>query len=182
MFKIIKGLFVIFRNVKIKRFAQDHPMEYTKQIGVIMKGNVSFYTTPIGMFGSEPWMITLGNNVHITSEVRFITHDGGTLPLRKEVPDLEITKPIVVGDDVFIGVRSIIMPGVTIGNRCIIAAGSIVTKSVPDNQVWGGIPAHFIKSTDDYLKKLMHESLHFGHLKGEVKALKLKEYYHITHI
>ena len=147
-----------------------------------MKGKVYFHTTPINMFGSEPWMITLGDNVHITSEVRFITHDGGTLPLRKETPDLEITKPIVVGDNVFIGVRSMIMPGVHIGDRCIIAAGSVVTKDVPSNQVWGGVPARFIKTTDEYLEKLQKESLHLGHLKGEDKAKELKKIYNITHI
>jgi acetyltransferase-like isoleucine patch superfamily enzyme len=49
-------------------------------------------------FGTEPWIITIGNNVHITDGVKFITHDGGTLLFRKYVPDLETTKPIVVGD------------------------------------------------------------------------------------
>ena len=105
--------------------AQNNPEEYAKKIGVKILGKVHFYANPSNMFGSEPWMITLGDNVTITSEVRFITHDGGVIPLRKEVPDLEITKPIVVGNDVFIGIRTVIMPGVTIGNRCIIAAGRL---------------------------------------------------------
>lgn len=135
----IKQVISLYKSMRQKQYAQTHPEEYAKSIGVIMKGRVYFHTTPIGMFGSEPWMITLGNDVHITSEVRFITHDGGTLPLRKEIPDLEITKPIVVGDDVFIGVRSLILPGVTIGNRSIIAAGSVVTcGDVPSGEVWGG--------------------------------------------
>lgn len=124
-------------------------------------------------------MITLGNNVHITSGVRFITHDGGTLILRKEVPDLEITKPIKVGNDVYFGINSIVMPGVTIGNRCIIAAGSVVTKDVPDNSIVAGIPAKVIKSTDEYLEKIKEESLHLGHLHGEEKAREIKKYYHI---
>ena len=81
-----------------------------------------------------------------------MTHDGGILLFRHLVPDLENTAPIVVGDYVYIGVRSIIMPGVTIGNNCIIAAGSIVTKNVPNNSVYGGIPACFIKTTDEYLE------------------------------
>ncbi len=54
-------------------------------------------------WGSEPWLITLGKNVHLTNGVEFITHDGGTLLFRKQVPDLEITKPIVVGNNVYIG-------------------------------------------------------------------------------
>lgn len=179
---MIKNILSYMKSLKKNQWALRHQEEYAKEQGVIMKGKVFFHTTPVGMFGSEPWMITLGDNVHITSEVRFITHDGGTLPLRKEVPDLEITKPITVGNDVFIGVRSLIMPGVHIGNRCIIAAGSVVTKDIPDNQVWGGVPARFIKSTDDYMEKLQHESLHLGHLKGEEKAKELKKIYNITHI
>ena len=139
-----------------------------------------FYGNPCSMFGSEPWLVTLGENVYITDEVRFITHDGGTLPLRKEVPDLEITKPIVVGDDVYFGIRSIVLPGVTIGNRCIIAAGAIVTKDVPDNSVVAGVPARIIKTTDEYLEKLKRESLHLGHLNGEDKAKELKKIYHIN--
>lgn len=147
----IKSLLSFVGGIKTKLWAQKFPEEYAKKIGVTVKGKVYFHTTPIGMFGSEPWMITLGNDVQITSEVRFITHDDGTLPLRKEIPDLEITKPIVVGDDDFIGVRTLIMPGVMIGNRCIIGAGSVVTKNIPDNQVWGGVPVRFIKTTDEYL-------------------------------
>jgi len=179
---LVRQIFKTIKSYEIKLSAQKDPIGYAKSIGVNICGKVYFYSSPVGMFGSEPWMITLGDNVYITTEVRFITHDGGTLPLRKEVPDLEITKPIVVGNDVFIGVRSLIMPGVTIGNRCIIAAGSVVTKDVQDNCVVGGVPAKLIKTTDDYLEKLKLESLHLGHLKGDEKAKELKKLYNITHI
>lgn len=60
-------------------------------------------------------MITLGNNAHITDGVKFITHDGGTLIYRQYVPDLEITKPIKIGDNVYIGNNVIILQGVTKG-------------------------------------------------------------------
>lgn len=68
----------------------------------------------------------------------------------------------------------------TIGNRCIIAAGAIVTKDVPDNSVVAGVPARIIKTTDEYLEKLKRESLHLGHLNGEDKAKELKKIYHIN--
>ena len=53
---------------------------------------------------------------NITAGCQFITHDGGTLILRKEVPDLELTAPIVVGSDVYIGLNTMILPGVRIGS------------------------------------------------------------------
>lgn len=57
-----------------------------------------------------------------------------------------IKKEISIGDDVFIGTRTIITKGVRIGNRSIIAAGSVVCRDIPDEQIWGGNPAKYIKS------------------------------------
>jgi len=162
--------------------AKLDPLGFARSIGVRMGENVTFYGMSPGMFGSEPWMITLGNNVYITHGVFFITHDGGTLILRKEVPDLEWTAPIVVGDDVYIGIRAMILPGVTIGNRCIIGAGSVVTKDIPDNSVAAGVPARVIKSTDEYLENMKKKSLKCGHLKGEEKAKVLKKIFNISHV
>ena len=54
-------------------------------------------------------------------------------------------KPIIVGDGCWIGANSLIMPGVTIGNGVVIAAGSVVTKDIPANEVWAGNPAKFIR-------------------------------------
>jgi len=71
------------------------------------------------------------------------------------------------------------MPGVNIGNRVIIAAGSIVTKDIPDNSVAAGIPARVIKSVDDYLQKAMVNSLHVGHLKGNAKEVELKKIFNV---
>lgn len=158
------------------------PVGYARSIGVRMGDNVIIYGMASRMFGSEPWMITLGSNVYLTAGVMFVTHDGGTLILRKEVPDLEWTAPIVVGSDVYIGVRTIILPGVTIGNRCIIGAGSIVSKSIPDNGVAAGVPARVLKSTDEYLETMKAKSLRCGHLSRDEKAKAIKRIFNITHI
>ncbi len=99
---------------------------------------------------------------------------------RKQVPDLEITKPIVVGNDVYIGNNVIILPGVTIGSNVVIGAGAVVTKDIPDNSVAVGVPARVIKSADEYLEKLKVESLHLGHLKGQEKDRALMEHYGYT--
>jgi acetyltransferase-like isoleucine patch superfamily enzyme len=155
-------------------YAKINHIGYAKYIGVNIGENCHIYSNPFDMFGTEPWCITLGNNVHITKEVLFITHDGGTLLFRNIVPDLEITAPIIIGNNVYIGVRSIILPGVVVGNNCIIAAGSVVSKNVPDDTVVGGCPARRIKSINEYFEGIKIRSLHLGHLKSKEKDNALK--------
>lgn len=177
------GLQAARRFVGVMKYLRDQvrakldPIGFARSIGVQMGENVHFYGMPPGMFSTEPWLITIGNNVYITAGCQFITHDGGTLILRKQVPDLEITARITVGNDVYIGVRTVILPGVTIGNRCIIGAGSVVSRSIPDNSVAVGVPARVIKSTDDYLKSAQARSLHFGHLSAKEKERALKVHF-----
>lgn len=152
------------------------PLKYAQKVGVnFPEGELHLYGTVT--WSTEPWIITLGKNVHITHGVRFITHDGGTLLFRHEVPDLEVTKPITVGNDVYIGNYVTILPGVHIGNRVVIGAGAVVTKDIPDNSVVAGVPARVIKTADEYFEKLKRESLHVGDLIGEEKDKKLRELY-----
>ena len=68
-------------------------------------------------------------------------------------PEIDLFGNINVGNNVHIGFNAIIMPGVSIGNDCIIAAGAVVTKSVPAGEIWGGVPARFIEKTDCYYEK-----------------------------
>lgn len=67
---------------------------------------------------------------------------------KKDPKDTVRTAPIIIKDNVFIGAFSIILKGVTIGKNSVVAAGSVVTKSIPDNQIWGGNPAQFIKEIE----------------------------------
>ena len=80
-----------------------------RKLGVNMGNDCRVYGKV--SWGTEPWIITLGNNVHVTAECRFVTHDGATLLFRKKEPTLELTRPIIVGNDVYIGTRSTIMGG-----------------------------------------------------------------------
>jgi acetyltransferase-like isoleucine patch superfamily enzyme len=94
--------------------------------------------------------IQIGNNVKIGADVLIFDSDMHTLnfKLRRESyldAKSAISKPIYIGDDVFIGTRSIVCKGVNIGPRSIIASGSVVTKSVPNDEIWGGNPAKFIR-------------------------------------
>lgn len=167
----------IFATVFDKIRAIRDPVDFARSLGVSVGENVRFYGISRAMFGSEPWLIAIGSNVYITAGVQFVTHDGGTLVLRHEQPDLEWTAPIEIGDYVYIGVRSIILPNVKIGNRCIIGAGSVVTKDVPSNSVFAGVPARRICSTDEYLEKLKAKSLGCGHLPAAEKAAVIREIY-----
>ena len=171
----LKSLIRTVRNTLKRKL---HPLAYAKQVGVNFKGRAHIYGNV--SWSTEPWIITIGDNVHITDGVKFITHDGGTLLFRDRVPDLEITKPIVLGDNVYIGNNVILLPGVTVGNNVVIGAGAVVSRDIPDNSVAVGVPARVIKTADEYFEKLQRESLHLGHLKGQEKDNALKEYYGYT--
>lgn len=111
-------------------------------------------------FGSEPWLISIGRHVTITSRVTFITHDGGTWVFRdrQEYKDVIKYGRIVVHENCFIGYGSIIMPGVSIGPNSVVAAGSVVTKDVPQGTVAGGVPARVLMSTEDYAEKCLAQT------------------------
>ena len=166
----------LVKSIRNKIWHRLSPLKYAKHVGVnFPDGGLHLYGNV--HWNTEPWLISIGNNVHITDGVKFITHDGGTLLFRNVVPDLEITKPITVGDNVYIGNNVIILPGVQIGSNVVIGAGAVVTKDVPDNSVMVGVPAHRIKSTDEYFEKLQRESIHLGHLKGQEKDKALMSYF-----
>lgn len=107
-------------------------------------------------FGSEPFLITLGDNVRISCDVVFITHDGGSWVFRREgeFKDVVHFGRICVGNNVFIGARAIILPDVKIGSNCVIAAAAVVTKDVPDNSVVAGVPAKVISDIRTYATKM----------------------------
>lgn len=98
---------------------------------------------------SHCWLIQIGNNVTIAPEAYLLAHDASTKKL------INYTKlgSITIEDNVFIGARALIMPGVTIGRNSIVAAGSIVTKSVPEDSIVAGNPAKVISTIDSYLEK-----------------------------
>lgn len=152
------------------------PVKYASIVGVNFGDNLHIYGTV--HWGSEPWIITLGDNVFLTDGVSFLTHDAGILIFKQEYPDLELTKPITVGNNVYIGANTMILGGVNIGNKVIIGCGSVVTKDIPDNSVAVGSPARVIKSADDYLEKAKTNSIHLGRLNGQEKDRALMEYYH----
>lgn len=88
--------------------------------------------------------ITIGDNCMIAPGVHLYTATHPIDPMERN-SGLEYARPVVIGDNCWIGGRSIINPGVTIGNNVVIASGTVVTKDVPDNVVVAGVPAKVIK-------------------------------------
>lgn len=77
---------------------------------------------------------------------------GGKI-LRNEIPNYDCFGKVVIEDDAYIGAGALIMPGCVIGKNSLVAAGSVVTKSVPPFTVVGGNPAHVICTVDEYKKR-----------------------------
>ena len=108
----------------------------------------------VGMSSPVLWAhksITIGNHVKIGANSILIDTDSHNLNYivrRGQWTDWGVSKPIVIEDDVMIGVNCIILKGVTIGSRSIVAAGSVVTKSFPSDCIIGGNPAKLIRKLE----------------------------------
>jgi acetyltransferase-like isoleucine patch superfamily enzyme len=107
---------------------------YAKKIGVRIGKGCRIYTYS---FGSEPFLISIGNKVTITKGVTFITHDGSTWLISDKKGRRYLFRRIEIGDNV------------------IIAAGSVLTKSIPSNSVVGGNPAKLISTFESYKSKVL---------------------------
>jgi len=145
----------ILNIIKLKKT----PIKYAKSIGVNIGDNCRLIDITSSTFGSESYLITIGNHVTITSGVRFITHDGGVWVMRNDYKDIDVIAPIKIGNNCFIGLNSIILPGVTIGDNCVIGAGSIVTKDIPPDTVAAGTPARKLTSINEYKVKSLSNAL-----------------------
>lgn len=110
-------------------------------------------------FSTEPYLVKIGNHVSAT-RVHFETHDGGMWIFRDKHPEWDKIKGITVGNNVYIGFDTLIMPGVTIGDDVIIGAKSVITKDVPSNSVVVGVPARVIKTNDEYYQKIKNEVIY----------------------
>ncbi|MDU9037529.1 acyltransferase [Pseudomonas corrugata] len=155
--------------------ASLYPVAYARRIGVDIKGQLTIYGSSYEMFSSEPYLVTIGDNVFISIRAKFVCHDGSTLPFRKDIPDLELAGEIVVGNNVFIGMGALILPNVRIGHNCIVGANAVVTKNVNDGSIVAGNPARVIGLTSEFLERAQGKSLKIGNLVGKEKVQAYKK-------
>lgn len=95
------------------------------------------------------WLITIGDDVTLAPRVHLLAHDAST---KRELGYTKIGN-VTIGNGVFVGANSIVMPGVTIGDGAIIGASSVVTHDVPADVVYSGNPAAFLMTTEAYFAK-----------------------------
>jgi acetyltransferase-like isoleucine patch superfamily enzyme len=163
----------VARYVRMKR----DPEAYVRSLGVGVGRDCRFIKLDLGMFGSEPYLIRLGDHVTITAGVRFVTHDGGVWVFRDKYPDIDVFGPIVIGNNVFIGMDSMILPGVTIGDDCVIGAGSVVSRDVPSGSVAVGTPARVVRSVAEYLERIAPKTAFIRGLPPEEKRRILEHHF-----
>ena len=109
----------------------------------------------IGANSNIPSDVIIGENVMMGQDVLMFPSNHGTsrLDIPMGAQKMTESKTIVIGNDVWIGARAIILSGVHVGNGCVIGAGAVVTKDIPDYEIWGGNPAHLLKSRLSYNDK-----------------------------
>ena len=156
---------------KIKR----DPVGYARMLGVEVGENCKIGGLDRGTFSTEPYLISLGDHVEIAAGVRFITHDGGVWVFRESEPDIDVFAPIRLGNNVFVGMNSLILPGTTVGDNVVIGAGSVVKGDIAADSVVAGVPARLIRTTAEYRKKLQPDVVHIRHMPRDRKRALLQQ-------
>lgn len=152
------NLLLMIKNLYYSSISMRKYENILRKKGAVIGKNCEIYTT--ANFGSEPYLINIGNHVRINEGVTLVTHDGGYWVLRNKCAGYgdrfrysDKFGKIIIKDNVHIGTNAIIMPGVTIGSNVVIACGAVVTHDIPSNTIVGGIPAKVIETLDEYAMK-----------------------------
>ena len=169
---------MLFKTLKQKYKLKKDPIGYWRERGMTIGKNCEIYSS--ANFGSEPYMIKLGDHVRVNSGVTFVTHDGGVWVIRyldEVLKDADIFGKISVGSNVHIGTNAIIMPNVTIGDNCIIGCGAVVTRDIPSGSIAVGVPARVIKTVEEYKAKHIEDFVKTKSLSQEEKRKFITEKY-----
>lgn len=145
IYRIFLKIDTLFQFLKDKAY-----IEMCKSRGLKVGKNVVFIEAP--KFGSEPYLIEIGDHTKITANCTFINHDGAMYVIRSiaKYRDARNFGRIKIGKNCFIGNNCTILPGVEMGNNCILGAGSVLNSSTPSNSVYAGVPAKFICTLEEY--------------------------------
>jgi acetyltransferase-like isoleucine patch superfamily enzyme len=153
------------------------PVGYARSRGVRIGADCHLRGATKDTFGSEPYLIKIGDRVSITHDVDFITHDGGIRQFRSSEPDIDVLGTIVIGNDVVIGAHAILLPDTVIGDGCVIGVGSVVKGHFAPHSLILGNPARRIRSTKDYWESLKGKTLPTFLLEPTAKRKYLENYF-----
>lgn len=145
---LISKIEFIYLKIKLKRLYPGVKISFPQHV-VIGKGVSIGYEVHLG--ASSRGTITIGDRCAIASGTRIVTatHDPNVLPVSR----VGINKSVKIGEDVWIGTAAIVLPGVTIHDGAIVAAGAVVSKDVPADCLVGGVPARLIKKLEPREKR-----------------------------
>lgn len=137
-----------------KASSQDY-VNYLRSNGMVIGNNTVIYSPNNCVIDqTRPWMIEIGDNVSITTGVTILTHGYDWSVFKGMYGDvLGSAGRVKIGNNVFIGMNSTILKGITIGNNVVIGANSLINKDIPDNSVVVGNPQRIVCDIDSYLEK-----------------------------
>ena len=167
---MIKRIINIIKRRQSKRSSQAY-IKYLRSLGCAIGENLILHSgcKTINIDTTRPSLIQIGNNVQLNNNFKLFTHDYvSAIFLHKYKDFIPSSGKVTIGNNVCFGVNCTILKGVTIGDNTFIAAGSVVTKSIPANCIAGGVPAKVICSMDDYYHKRqqLHEKEAFEYAKS----------------
>lgn len=149
-----KGICTLGDNFRMNNGLRFNPIGFPQPCQIVVTENAKLQIgNNVGMSQAAiicHHSITIGDDVKIGGGVKIYDTNFHSLnPEVRRVRELDMKekkcRPVVIEHDAFIGAGSFILSGVTIGANSVVAAGSVVSKSIPANEIWGGNPAQFIK-------------------------------------
>jgi len=162
----LKNIQYFGAKLKSKLFRNDDMINnYFRKQGITIGNNCHIYSN---ILSSEPYLISIGDNVTFSNDVQLINHDNS---ICKIFPDkTDIFGRITIGNNCFIGARTILLYGVTLADDIIVAAGSVVTRSFSESGIIiGGNPAKKIGNWDTFAKKVSPYALNIEGLSPSEK-------------
>jgi len=151
-------------------FSSHFYVIYLRKKGVAIGEGTSFFGRVL-VDVTRPYLLEIGRNCVLTQGVVVLTHGADWSVMRERFGELLASSgKVVIEDNVFIGVNSVILKGVRIGGNCIVGAGSVVTRDIPPNSVAGGNPCRVIMDIGQYYDRRKKEYL------NEAKAYALELY------
>lgn len=163
--KIISQIIKMVWHVNVELYMKLY-LSYLKKQGMKLSGNPKFIAGSVYFDGIDYGLIELGNDVVISLDVIILTHDysitraaiaAGYNPNK----EFRILQGVTVGDNTFIGARSVLLPGTQIGKDVIIGAGSVVRGIIPDGSIVMGNPAKVVGETSNWFIKKLNQNNEF---------------------